>query len=531
MSAALDHSFSMRDFVMKTFLRSWFVVAMLLSAARADVKLPAVISEHMVLQAGLPAPVWGWADPEEAVTVTFAGQTQTTTADALGKWKVTLENLKPTAEPQTLAVVGKNKLAVGDVLVGEVWLGSGQSNMAMQVSRCLDLEKEQAAAKLPQLRMFTVEKNSQPKPQDDCRGAWVVCSPETVGDFSATAYFFGRDLHAALKTPVGLINSSWGGTKIEAWTSIPAQEKLAAYPLIIEPWNQAAAQPWDQAAADKKYAVAFKQWQADVKAAAAAGKVRPRQPQPPVEPRLQQNHPGNLFNGMIEPLIPYAFRGAVWYQGEGNSAQPYRSAYGEQLRTLIAEWRTRFDHDFYFGWVQLPDYKAPQKNPVEATHTWPIIREQMLNTLAVPKTGMAVTLGLGEENDIHPRNKQGVGFRLACWALHDVYQHEVPAGGPLPVDHRPSGDGIVIGFKNADGGLKSRDGKPLKGFALAGPDGKFVWADARIEGRTVHVSSPQVKQPVAVRYAWADNPVWSLENGAGLPATPFRTDDKPGPVK
>ena len=510
---------------MRTFLRTFFIVALSTAWVHADVKLPAIISDHMVLQAGLPAPIWGWADPGEKVTVTVGGQTQTAVADALGKWKVTLENLKTNAEPQTLVVAGKNQLQINDVLVGEVWLGSGQSNMAMLVRSCLEYDKEQAAAKHPTLRMFTVARNSQLKPVDDCQGEWVVCSPETVGAFSATAYFFGRDLQAALKVPVGLINSSWGGTKIEAWTSIPAQEKLAAYPLIQAHWDALKAKPWDQAKEDAKYQTALAQWKIEVAAAKKAGKPQPRGLQPPVEPRLQQNHPGNLFNGMIEPLIPYAFRGAIWYQGEGNSAQLWKEAYGDQLRTLIAEWRLRFGHDFPFAWVQLPDFKAPQQNPVEATQTWPIIREQMLKTLAVPKTGMAVALGLGEEKDIHPKNKQGIGFRLSRWALHDVYQQEGPAGGPLPVEHRLSGDGIVVTFKNTDGGLKSRDGGPLKGFAIAGPDLKFVWAKAEIQGNTVHVSSPDVKQPIAVRYAWADNPIWSLENGAGLPATPFRTDD------
>lgn len=513
---------------MKVFLRTLLATACLTGAVRADVKLPAIISDHMVLQAHMPAPVWGWADPQEKVTVTIAGQKQTVVADATGKWKVALDKLKATAEPQTLIVAGKNKLTVNDVLVGEVWLGSGQSNMAMIVRSCLELEKEVQAANHPTLRMFTVARNSQLKPADDCTGEWVVCTPDRVDEFSAALYFFGRDLQAELKVPMGLINSSWGGTKIEAWTSIPAQEKLAAYPLIQGHWDALKAKPWDQAQEDAKYQVAFAKWKEEVAAARKAGKPSPRGIQPPVEPRLQQNHPGNLFNGMIEPLIPYAFRGAIWYQGEGNSAQAWKHAYGAQLETLIAEWRLRFGHDFPFAWVQLPDFKAPQQKPVDEDATWPIIREQMLNTLAVPKTGMAVALGLGEEKDIHPKNKQGVGYRLSRWALHDVYGKDGPAGGPLPVSWQQSGDGFTITFKNTDGGLKSRDGGPLKGFAIAGPDLKWVWADAKIEKNTVHVSSADVKQPVAVRYAWADNPVWSLENGAGLPATPFRTDaEKP----
>ncbi len=508
---------------MNTYLRALFIVALSTTAARADVKLPAIISDHMVLQAGLPAPIWGWADPQEPVIVRFGEQIQTAVADAQGKWSVTLVDLKSSAAPQTLSIEGKNKLAVNDVLVGEVWLGSGQSNMAMMVKNCLEFEKEKAAANLPQLRMFTVARNSTPEKQVDCQGTWVVCSPETVGNFSATAFFFGRDLQAELKVPVGLINSSWGGTKIEAWTSIPAQEKLAAYPHITAHWDKLKSQPWDQAAADAKYQAAQTKWRAEVAEAKKAGKPLPGGPRVPYAPHLDPNHPGNLFNGMIEPLIPYAFRGAIWYQGEGNAAQTYNLHYGEQLKALITEWRSRFGREFPFAWVQLPDFKAPQQKPVEESY-WPIIREQMLKTLAVPKTGMAVALGLGEEKDIHPKNKQGVGFRLSRWALHDVYQQEGPAGGPLPVEHRLSGDGIVVTFKNTDGGLKSRDGKELKGFAIAGPDLKFVWAKAEIQGNTVHVSSPDVKQPIAVRYAWADNPIWSLENGAGLPATPFRTD-------
>lgn len=516
---------------MKTFLRTLCIVAVSCGAVRADVKLPAIISDHMVLQTGVAAPVWGWADPQEKVTVTIAGQTQTAVTDATGKWKVTLDKLKTSAEPQTLTVVGKNKLTVNDVLIGEVWLGSGQSNMAMIVRSCLDLENEVKAANYPTLRMFTVARNSQPKASDDCTGEWVVCTPDRVDEFSATLYFFGRDLQKELKVPMGLINSSWGGTKIEAWTSIATQEKLAVHPVLTAYWDEKKSHPWDQAAEDAKFKVAYAKWREEAAVAKKAGKSTPRAPQLPVEPRRQQNHPGNLFNGMIEPLIPYAFRGAVWYQGEGNSAMSWNKYYGEQLTAMIAEWRLRFGHDFPFAWVQLPDYKAPQQNPVEETQSWPIIREQMLNTLSVPKTGMAVALGLGEEKDIHPKNKQGVGFRLSRWALHDVYGQDGPVGGPLPASWLQSGDGFTITFKNTDGGLKARDGKELKGFAIAGADMKWVWANAKIEGNAVHVSSPDVKQPVAVRYAWADNPVWSLENGAGLPATPFRTDVAPPAAK
>lgn len=490
---------------------------------RADVRLPAIISDHMVLQAELPAPVWGWADPNEQVTVVFAGQSKSAAAAADGRWRITLDKLASTAEPQTLTVRGNNSLTVNDVLIGEVWLGSGQSNMAKTVATCLDYEKERAAADLPRLRMFTVPRNPQPVAQADCKGTWVVSTPETVGGFSAAAYFFGRDLHKELRQPVGLIHSSYGGTTIEAWTSIPAQAKLPMYKDVDARWSPQLAEPWDQAAADAQHQKRLALHKKAVVAAKAAGKTPPRAPRAPIDPRLDQNRPGNLFNGMIEPIIPYAFRGAIWYQGEANSARTYANKYAIQLRTLIADWRTRFGHEFPFAWVQLPDYRAPQRKPVEET-TWPIIREQMLLALDVPHTGMAVCLGLGEAGDIHPKNKQDVGRRLAAWALAEAYHRSNESSGPLPAGHVVRGNEIVVTFTHADG-LKSIEGE-VKGFAIAGADKKFVWAVARIEGNQVIVSSPEVPQPTAVRYAWADNPVWSLMNGAGLPATPFRTDGK-----
>ncbi|HEY1082043.1 MAG TPA: sialate O-acetylesterase [Prosthecobacter sp.] len=504
-------------------------LAMLLSAAGAfaDVRLPAIISDHMVLQADAGLPVWGWADAGEEVSVTFGSQMVSAKAAADGKWQVKLAEVKADASAKTLTVKGsKNTLTVQDVLVGQVWLGSGQSNMAMTVSGSLHYAEEQKKAALPQIRMFTVERSSKTEPQADCKGSWVVCSPETVGRFSATAYFFGRKIHQVLKQPVGLINSSWGGTALEAWTSMDAQAKLPEYKTISASWEEAKKQPRDAAKVAEKFTAATEKWKQDVAAAKAAKKTLPRAPQTPVEPRLHQNHPANLYNGMIAPLIPYAIRGALWYQGEHNSNKPYADLYSLQLKTLIQDWRTRWGYEFPFAWVQLPDFKAPQKSPVE-TQSWPIIREQMLRTLDVPATGMAIALGLGEEKDIHPKNKQGVGLRLSLWALGDVYQQKVAAvSGPLPKGHEIKGNTISITFSHVAEGLKSRAAKgELKGFAIAGDNRRFVWADARIEGDKVVVSSPRVAQPVAVRYAWADNPVWSLENSAGLPATPFRTDD------
>lgn len=497
--------------------------------AQAAVKLPAIISDHMVLQADTAAAVWGWADAGEEVTVSIAGQTKTAKAAADGAWSVKLDPLK-IGETHTMTVKGAGAdaaaITVKDVLVGEVWLGSGQSNMAMTVNRALNFEKEKAEANLPQVRMFTVVKASTTTPQKDCQGVWQICTPDTVGSFSATAYFFGRELHRALKVPVGLINSSWGGTAVEAWTSMEAQSKLPEYKTISEPWVQATSQPWDAAEAAEGYKAEVTAWKAAVEKAKAAKVAAPRPPQRPVEPKLHQNHPANLFNGMIAPIIPYAFRGAVWYQGESNSAKPFANLYGLQLATLIQDWRTRFGHEFPFAWVQLPDYRPPQAAAVE-TQRWPVIREQMLQTLKVPKTGMAIALGLGEAKDIHPKNKQGVGQRLSQWALNEVYgKKDVTASGPLVKSHLIKDGNVVITFDHAEGGLRSKKGgDELKGFAIAGENQRFVWAQARIAGNKVVVSSPDVPEPKAVRYAWADNPVWSLENAAGLPASPFRTDD------
>ena len=508
-------------------LRPLLLSLSLTSSLLADVRLPAIISDHMVVQADAQVPLWGWADAGESITVSLAGKSATATPGPDGIWLATLPPMPVSATPQTLTIQGQNTLTIQDVLIGEVWLGSGQSNMAMSVASSRDFDKEKAAAQLPLIRMFTVERASTTDPQSDCKGQWTLCSPDTVGSFSATAFFFGRELHRALKQPVGLINSSWGGTAVEAWISSDTQSKLSDYPAIYAPWKEATAKPYDEPQAKATYEAAVAKWKEAVKIAKAEKKPAPRAPKAPLNPRLEPNHPANLYNGMIAPIIPYAFRGAVWYQGESNAGKPISHLYGLQLTTLIQDWRTRWGHEFPFAWVQLPDFKAPQQAPVELFQSWPVIREQMLKTLSLPKTGMAITLGLGEEKDIHPKNKQGIGQRLSLWALGEVYGQKIPASsGPLLQNHTVKGASIVLTFGHTGTGLRSKDGgQELKGFAIAGADRRFVTARARIVADRVVVISPEVKDPVAVRYAWADNPAWSLENSAGLPASPFRTDD------
>ncbi len=336
--------------------------------------------------------------------------------------------------------------------------------------------------------------------------------------------FFGRRLHRDLKIPVGLINSSWGGTAVEAWTSQTAQAGIGQLAPVREAWEQKVAQ-YDPVAAQTAFEAQQAKWQAAAQAARQSGAKPPRRPTAPIDPRLDQNRPANLFNGMIHPLIPYSIRGAIWYQGERNANSAYPELYGLQLATLIADWRSRWQADFPFLWVQLPNFMQPQTEPVE-TSGWVVVQEQMLKTLAVPDTGMAVAIDVGEANDIHPRNKQAVGDRLARWALAKFYGRDLCPSGPLFKSAEPRNGSIVLNFDYACEGLRAQ-GDALRGFAIAGADQQFVWADAKIDGQTVVVSSAQVAKPVAVRYSWASNPVGNLINGAGLPASPFRTDDWP----
>jgi sialate O-acetylesterase len=512
---------------MKKSIVSVAIALLLASAAplRAEVTLPAIFSDHMVLQSDVAVPVWGWAEPGEQVTVSIAGQTKTATADANGAWNLKLDPLKA-GEALTLTVKGKNSLTVQDVVAGEVWLCSGQSNMAMTVNRAKHFDAEKAAATWPQIRMFREQSAAAATPQTKGQGHWEVCTSDSVGSFSATAYFFGRDLHQALGTPVGLLHSSVGGTPVEAWTSWDAQKNLAELKPLFESWDKDAA-TWDPVKAQAVY----EKQQATYKAAAAQGKAekkanRARPPRRPGDPRTAAKHPANLFNGKISPWIPYAIRGAIWYQGEANARNVESGQlYALQLATLIKDWRARWgEGDFPFAWVQLPNFKAPQKEPVE-DDGWPRVRESMLQTLALPNTGMAIAMGAGEAGNIHPPDKQAVGQRLASWALADVYKKPGFAScGPLPAGHEIKGSEIVVTFKHADGGLVAKDGE-LKGFAIAGADKKWVRATAKISGATVIVSSAEVKEPQAVRYAWANNPDCNLQNGAGIPASPFRTDD------
>jgi sialate O-acetylesterase len=486
-------------------------------SAQAEVKLAALFSDHLVLQSGKPVPVWGWASPGEEVTVTVAGQSKSAKAGDDGKWMVKLDALKESSEPTTLTARGSNTVKAKDVLIGEVWLGSGQSNMALTVNRAKDFEKEKAASDLPEIRMFVVGGLATPEAAQDCTGTWKVCSPETVGGFSATAFFFGREIHRELKVPVGLINSSVGGTPIDSWVAAETQH---ASPELKPMFEALKKEPSAEApeAAKAAYEKQLAAWPEAVKKAKAAGQPLPRKPRDPAALQLKKGNAGELFNGKIAPLIPFGLRGVLWYQGEANST-PIKAAYYQyQLPLLVSDWRARWGEELPFAWVQLPNFTSRGDG-------WCLVREAMLKTLKLPKTGMAVTLDIGDPKNIHPTNKQEVGRRLAQWALGTVYDKKVETSGPLPAKHEVKDGVVVVSFTHAKE-LTAKGGE-LKDFVIAGEDKQWQPAKARIEDGKVVVSSDAVPKPVAIRYAWKDNPEATLFNGAGLPATQFRTDDWP----
>jgi len=641
-------------------------------AARAEVRLPAIISDNLVLQQQVKVRIWGSANPGERVVVTLQQKSAGTVADKQGRWETWLDPLKA-GGPYELTVKGDNLLTIKNVLIGEVWLCSGQSNMEWPLVNTVGGAETVAQAKYPEIRLFTVEKHTAVSPLTDVEGHWVVTTPEDAAHFSAVGYFFGRELHQQLKVPVGLINSSWGGTPAEAWTSHDALLSSAELKPILERYESSLnALPQ----AKDAYARALAQWEeknlyldagnkgealgyADPAKATAdwlkmdlpkqletagllidgavwfrkvlevpsswAGKdlvlnlppiddqdvtyfnvtkicsigretpnsnmvprnyvvpgslvrsgrnviavrvfdsageggfsrggamslgpagaaesemislrgvwdykvelaLEPKHPDWGTRPEAvgvsNQNNPSVLYNAMIAPLVPFAIRGVIWYQGESNAGRAYQ--YRTLFPIMIRDWRKAWSSEFPFYFVQLANWHANKAEPDESD--WAELREAQSMTLREPRTGMAVTIDIGDENDIHPRNKLDVGRRLAAWALAGTYGQKIIPSGPLFDRYTVEGDKIRIHFKYGDG-LKTIDGGPVKGFAIAGEDRRFVWADARIEGNTVIVSSPRVQTPVAVRYGWADNPIVNLSNRAGLPASPFRTDDWPG---
>ena len=488
-------------YLLALFLMQGLIAEASLAQPAAKPFISPMFTSNMVLQRGVPAPVWGWAEPGQKVTVRIAGATATATAGQDGKWMVKLKPL-PVGGPYKMEVTGPQSLTFDNILVGDVWICSGQSNMEMGIGNVNNFQQEIAGANYPQIRLYTVTKKVAYEPQtgiirDDknLMGQWSVCTPESVrtggwNGFSAAGYFFGRQLHLDEKVPIGLIHTSWGGTIAEAWTSAEALQAMPDFKPAVDKLTETKANP-------------------------ANGK--------------QDNNPNVvtvLYDGMIAPIIPYAIKGAIWYQGESNAGRAYQ--YRTLLPTMIKDWRARWGvGNFPFLIVQLANWQQPAPEPKE--DSWAELREaQSMTARTLPNTGIAVIIDIGEAGDIHPKNKQDVGKRLALSAEALAYHRKVEYAGPVYkemalVDNESA---IKLNFDHARGLMAKGD--KLTGFAIAGEDKKFVWADAKIVGKSVIVSSPQVPHPVAVRYAWHINPICNLYNGAGLPASPFRTDDWPG---
>jgi sialate O-acetylesterase len=517
---------------------SALALALVFSASlRADVKPNPLFTDGAVLQRGQPVPVWGTARDGEKVTVEFAGQKVETTA-AGGKWRVDLKPLKE-GGPFAMKISGDNTVTVNNLLVGEVWVCSGQSNMEWKFTQAHNAKEEGPKADYPKIRMFTVKRKVSAKPLAEAEGSWVVCSPQTVGGFSGVGYFFARDLYQKLGVPVGMIHTSWGGTPAQAWTSVEgfgddpelkgyadaAKQKLAnydsdqaAYAGKLEEFNKQNKE-WNETVG-KAYQEAMKAWNQAANEAKKSKqplppKPAPSSPQPkaPPSPDGGSGSPAALFNGMVSPVIPYGIKGAIWYQGESNAGQAKQ--YRALFPAMIADWRQRWKlGDFPFLFVQIAPFKGQP----------PEIREAQFLTLAkVRNTAMAVTTDVGEANDIHPKKKEPVGQRLALAARALAYGDKIEYSGPLYESMVVKDGKATISFNHVGGGLVAKDGE-LKGFTIAGEDKKFVPAKAEIQGSNIVVSAEGVSHPKAVRYGWANVPDVNLFNKEGLPASPFRTD-------
>jgi len=510
-------------------LRFAFALSLLVAAlcaplhpATAEVTLPHVIGENMVLQRGIEAPIWGWAEPGEEVKVAFGGVEASAVADAGGKWMVKLPPLD-VGEPRELHISGAEPIVLANILVGDVWVCSGQSNMEMGVGECADAENEIKAADYPKIRLLRVERKAAPKPQRDCEGAWQVCNPDTLGEggwggFSAAAYYFGREIHRETGVPIGLIQSAWGGTRIEPWTPPAGFDQVPALEDIAKEVAEAGGIYQEQLAVSLGE---MKAWIEAAEQALAAGNPIPDAPSFPRHPLAMHGggpvEPTSLYNAMVHPLVPFALRGAIWYQGESNMGD---ALYGEKMKALVGGWRSVWNQgEFPFYYVQIAPFAHYGEGQL------PRFWEMQTAAMAIPSTGMAATTDISMLGDIHPKNKRDVGKRLALWALAKDYGksgvvYSSPRYKAMAIE-----DGKVrISFDHVGSGLVSRDGKPLDWFTIAGEDKEFAEAQAEIDGDTVLVSSDAVASPVAVRFGWHKEAEPNLSNKEGLPALPFRTD-------
>lgn len=477
------------------------------AVTKSPLKLPGLFSDNMVLQQGTSVPVWGWGEEGENITVTFRDQKISTKVKD-GKWKVELKNLS-VGSSDTLTVKAKTTLQFTNVLVGEVWVCSGQSNMGRTLNRSFQPEADIAGATNSMIRLFVVPSVKSDSPLDNIGGTWQLCSPDSATNFSAVGYYFGRDLQATRKVPVGLIESDWGGTPAAAWASwasLEANPRLKTE--IIDTFPAIRKQRLEEMAV----------WEAAKEAAKKNKKdFTKRAP-------YKSWRPGELYNGMIAPLMPFAIKGVIWYQGESDVSRAHQ--YRELFPALVTGWRRNWGQgNFPFLCVQIAPYKEIKQQPTESAMAE--LREaQLLTAKTLPKMGIAIITDVGEENDIHPAKKRPVGERLALAARSIAYDEKIVFSGPIYRSVKIQGSKAILSFDHIGSGLKAEGA--LKGFSICGADRKFFGAQAEIRpDHTVAVWSSNVSKPIAVRYGWADYPVVNLWNKDGLPASPFRTDDFP----
>ncbi|MCP4786927.1 MAG: sialate O-acetylesterase [Fuerstiella sp.] len=497
--------------------------------AQAELKLPAIISDHMVLQQKQANPIWGWDTPGTNVVVAFRGQVKEAKAGDDGKWTVKLDAVDASFEPASIVIEGSTRRKITDVLVGEVWMCSGQSNMGMTVAGDWKYEVESLSSNHPNLRLITVPRVGTQELQSDFKGQWEAANSNNCRAFSAVGFFYGRYLHEILDVPVGLINNAWGGSAAEAWVRRESLEKDPRFRSTMDGWKQRETQLQSDVEKEK-YEAALAAWKTKAAEAKAAGKRAPRGPRSPDSTLAGNQRPGNIFAGVVHPTLGYGMKGVIWYQGESNAGRAWE--YAQLFPYMIEQWRAEWGQgDFPFYWVQLADFQAEVDQPGESS--WAELRESQSKTMSLPNTGEAVIIDLGEANDIHPKNKYDVAARLVRWALAKDYGIEnIEPQSPTYQDIRIVDNKAILTFDHIAGGLRTVDVNDVRGFAICGEDRQWVWASAKITGTdSIEVWSDDVTAPVAVRYAWATNPVCNVHSRIGLPLTPFRTDNFPMTTK
>ncbi len=501
--------------------------AALVPFARAELKMPAIFGDHMVLQQKQTNPVWGWDTPGTKVTVSFAGQTKSAEAGTDGAWRVKLDPVDANAKPQTITVAGTTKREITDVLVGEVWMCSGQSNMGFQVNGDWNGDIEAAASDLPNLRLIKVPNVGTQEAQKDFKGEWKASNADSARGFSAVGFFYGRYLHNILRVPVGLIDNAWGGSAAEAWVRRSSLEKDPRFKLLMEGTRKREADA-ESPKAKEDFDKSLAKWKEDIEKLKAAGlkpgQQLPRQPQPPTAWLTGNARPGNIFNGVMNPTLGYGIKGVIWYQGESNAGRAWE--YAQLFPYMIEQWRAEWKQgDFPFYWVQLADFLAEKPEPGDSN--WAELRESQTKTMKLPNTGQCVITDLGEGKDIHPKNKHDVAARLVRWALVKDYGMKFAYRSPEFSKLEINGAKATVTFDLfGSPQLRPFDVQEAVGFAVCGEDKVWHWAKGTlVANNKVELACKDVPKPIAVRYAWADNPVANLFSNEGLPVTPFRTDD------